>query len=81
MLLFSKPLALSSGVNWVTPHFMFRKICTRSHFTDPPEFLNVVLWDLVVYLFSPLGLAIEEERDAVAAAPAVAEKSAASSAW
>ena len=35
----------------------------------------------MVYLFFPLGLAIEEEGDAVAAAPAVAEKSAATSAW
>lgn len=35
----------------------------------------------MVYLFFPFGLAIEEEGDAIAAAPAVAEKSAATSVY
>lgn len=35
----------------------------------------------MVYLFFPLDLAIEEEGDAIAAAPAVAEKFAATSVW
>lgn len=37
-------------------------------------------WTFVMYLLSPLGLAVEEG-DAVAAAPAVAERCAAPSVW
>lgn len=66
---FSKPLALLSDVNQLLPRTMLRRIYIRRHF-----FLS--FWTFVVYSFSPLGPAVEEG-DAIAAGPAIAERSAA----